>query len=187
MEEERVKSALELALERISSLPELTPEEVAAQKRKQYGPLGEALAVKYLSGAMDGDELPAQLNSYEGEQKTIVREAALAAFCRALDLERDREQGEKALCGIGLLSPELSARVQGASGEFARLRDDFESECKKRMKEYESAVLSALGLAGSAVRPNLSVNERWLEELRNIREEFEPALERLRSALRPGV
>jgi hypothetical protein len=49
VEEERIKSAFEIAMERISDLPELTPEEIAAQNEKKYGPIGKVIAGNYVN------------------------------------------------------------------------------------------------------------------------------------------
>src|SRR5512137_2431855 len=60
-EEEGIKSAFELAMERISGLPKLTPEEKAEQKEREYAPIGTSIAVKYMDGALADSELPIQL------------------------------------------------------------------------------------------------------------------------------
>jgi hypothetical protein len=183
VEEERVKSAFELAMERISSLPELTAEEIAEQKEKQHGPFGEAAAGRYLNGSLSDDELTGEMGKYRGEQLAIVRRAALSSFCRALRLEGDPETSAKALKGVGLIAPDKSSLVQRAAEDFGRLLGDFDRERRERSAEFAPSVLKAFGVGGSAVRVNLPANERWLEELTMIRKAYEPGLEAVRSAL----
>jgi len=187
VEEERIKSAFELAMERISSLPELTPEEFAAQKEKQHGPLGEAAAGRYLNGAINDDELSGEVSRYGGEQLRIVRKAAVSSFSRALRLDAGPDTAAKALKGIGLIAAGKRALIDQAAEDFNRVRRDYERECRKRSSGFEASVLGPLGISGPAVRFNLAVNNRWLEELQKIRKDYEPDLEALRAAVMRGV
>jgi hypothetical protein len=53
--------------------------------------------------------------------------------------------------------------------------------------EFASAAnesLKALGISGSAIRPNLNENEQWKQEVERLRQSFEPKLEQLRQSLR---
>ena len=66
MKEEKIKSALEIAMEKVSDLPELTREEIEEQKEKEYGPVGDAVAKKYLSGTISDGELPPLMSLLNG-------------------------------------------------------------------------------------------------------------------------
>ena len=73
MGEEGIKSALEIAMEKISRLPELTPEEIAGQKEREYMPIGEALCQRYLNGAITDKDLSFELEKCHGDKEHIVR------------------------------------------------------------------------------------------------------------------
>jgi hypothetical protein len=176
MEEERIKSALEIAMERISALPELTPEEIAAQKEKQYIPLGEAIAVKYLTGLIGDDELPAELEAYQGDQKQIVRR----------ELEGDSASADRALKAMSRLAPAKSPLIMKAAKNFKAIVREFQQAQQNKASEFVASGLGAiaeLGISGSAVRYNLKENEDWQEELRNLRPPFETKLEAIRATL----
>ncbi len=87
-------------MERISGMPELTPEEKAAQKEKEYAPLGTALAVKYMGGMLDSIELPGALARYEGDALHIVRRSLIAGLLGELRLDSTQGQVRRAWTGL---------------------------------------------------------------------------------------
>jgi hypothetical protein len=182
VEEERIKSALEIAMERISALPELTPEDIAEQKEKQYGPVGEAMAGRYLSGAITEDELSGELNKHT-DQRQIVCFGAVSALCRSLRLDEDPEITARALRGLDRIALGKTSLIEKAGEEFRAVLREFELEIRTQLQGIESLVLEPLGISGSAVRCNPAVNEPWLEKLGKIRQSHEPRLEKLRAGL----
>jgi hypothetical protein len=183
VEEERVKSALEIAMERISAMPELTAEDMAAQKEKQYRPIGEAMAGRYLSGLLDDVELPAELDKYRPDQRDIIRRALVSNLCRAISLEGDPESAGKALKGMVGIEPGKGAFIEKTAKEFQTLLRDFEQEKREQSAEIDAAALRPLGISGTAVRCNPAENARWLEGLKRMQLSYEPRLEALRTAL----
>jgi len=185
VEEEKVKSALEIALEKISGLPRLTPEEVAAQKEMEYRPAGEAICRKYLEGTITCDALPAELARYPGEQ--IVRRALIEGLCRSMQLE-DARKAFMALAGMAAIKTNKSGLVE-AGEELRRIIGDFEREQQEKSAGFltlEKQQLSSLGISGTAVRPNLNESEKLQQELAGIRRSYEPRLEGLRNMLLRG-
>jgi DNA-directed RNA polymerase specialized sigma54-like protein len=185
VEEDKVKSALELAMEKISGLPQLTPEEIAAQKEKEYRPIGEALCKKYLDGAMTSDALPAELARYEGEQGRIARRSLIQSLCRSVKLE-DARAAMTALAGIVALKPDKAGFLEEASEDLQKMLHQFEQEKREKSLEFSMMAirqLESLGISGSALEPNLNENADWLEELAGIRQSYESGMEKLRERL----
>lgn len=186
MEEEGIKSALELAMERISGLPELTPEEKAEQKEREYAPIGAAMAVKYMDGALADTELPIELKRYRGSQQQIVRRALISSLCREMRLENSQETALKALRGIMQMDPEKMEFFAKAERSFLQIVSEFEENKKKNFGKFEAGAverIKAFGISGSAVRPNLNENENWSQELIRLQQAYEPRLEKLRDVL----
>ena len=185
MEEERIKSALEIAMERISTLPRLTPGEIAEQKEKEYGPLGEALCRKYLDGIVTADKLPAELARYGTEQKPVVQRALIRALWQSIHFE-DGPSARTALSGIALLNGGKAALLEEAGKSFQRIFDEFEREKQEKLHEFAALAneeLKRIGVSGSAVRLNLKHNESWQQELSRIRQSYEPKLKDLKDRL----
>ena len=183
MEEERVKSALEIAMERISGLPELTPEEIAEQKEKEYRPVGQALAGRYMRDIIDRQEIPAELSRHEGDSEPIVRRAFISSLCGFIQLE-DSQMTVKALSGLCSLAGEEEGVRKKANTSWTRLLDSYQKQRNKAFQECEASEkekLAVLGISGSAVRPNLTENESLRKRLQQLHRSFEPELEKLRA------
>jgi hypothetical protein len=186
VEEERVKSALELAMERISAMPELTPEEIAAQKEKEYGPIGTALAVKYMSGAIDADDLPAELNRHAPDRRQVIRRALVSNLCRGILAEGPMETVMKALNGMLRIAPERRDLVATMEKKIFEIFGEFKAAEEKGFREFSELAyekLRGLGITGSAVRPNMTESEEWKEKLGRIKQACEPKLEKIKKLL----
>jgi len=183
VEEERIKSAFEIAMERISALPELTAEDIAAQKEKQFGPIGEGLAAKYLGGLIDEEALPIQVEKLPEDQRPIVRRALITALCRTLQLEGDPGSAEKALRGLQRAFPGKVAAIESEAEKYREITREFREELQRQSAAIEAVALKPLGISGTAVRCNPGENPHWLGELKKLRQTYEPRLAALRSNL----
>ncbi len=186
MKEEKIKSALELAMEKISDLPELTREEIEEQKEKEYGPIGEAIAKKYLSGTISDSELPLELAHYSETQGIIVRRSLVVGFCREIRLENEGAISRRALRGLDLLASEKNGVVERIGDEFREIVDEYIGMKDEKSRQFEVLAkerLGELGIAGSAVHPNLSEDTGWKKQLREIQDFFEPRLADIRGRL----
>jgi hypothetical protein len=186
LKEERVKSALELAMEKISGLPELTPEEIAEQKEKEYGPVGEAIAAKYLNGTITNHALQAELDKHSQDAASIVRRALITCLCRELRLDNDGEFARRALQGVRPLASGSKDFFEEAERDFQEILSEYMQEKEKRLRKFEIRAkekLAKIWISGSALRPNLNVDRDWQRESIEIRHFFEQELERLRNSL----
>ncbi len=190
MEEERIKSALEIAMERISGLPELTPEEIAEQKEKQYGPIGEAIAGRYLNGMIGEDEIREELGKYQGEQFRIIVRSFLSCLCKAIRIDDGGVAAGRALNGISRMAPENERLIDRAREDFRSILEAFEREKQTMAAELQaetSETLKRLGISGTAVRLNLGEHEGWRNGIGRLLREYESKLETLRSGLLQSV
>jgi hypothetical protein len=184
MEEEGIRSALEIAMERISALPELTPEDIAAQKEKEFGPKGEAIAARYMSGLLDEEELFAELDKHGAIQQQIVRRALISSLCQPLQLDGDMTLAGKALSGLSRIAPGKAPMIGKAASDYQSIVHEYDREKQRQSGKIEAMTLQPLGISGTAVRCNPSENAHWLEALKTLRRAYEPKLEHLRDALR---
>ena len=69
-----IKSAWELAMEKVEKLGKLSPEELRRQKEDKCGSIGQVLAEKYLSGS-SLRELKTELDKQKGEERELVMAA----------------------------------------------------------------------------------------------------------------
>jgi hypothetical protein len=183
VDEERIKSALEIAMERISALPELTPEEVAMQKEREFGPKGESIAASFMDGLLAEEDLAAELDKYRMQHRQIVRRTLIASLCRTLQVDASLISVGKALAGLNRLVPEMAASIEKAAAAYQAAVHEFDQARQKQSDAMTKAVFQTLGVSGTAVRCNPSDNILWLEEMKRLRLVYEPKLEILRASL----
>jgi hypothetical protein len=185
MGEEGIKSALEIAMEKISRLPELTPEEIAGQKEREYMPIGEALCQRYLNGAITDKDLSFELEKCHGDKEHIVRRALISSLCRSIQLE-NLPNANMALKGIMFLFAGQNKAVERLTGDFQRILEEFVRDRDGKYGEFQAQArdrLNKLGISGSAIRINPNEDKFWQAELRRIRHTYEPRLSNLRKIL----
>lgn len=179
----KIKSTIELAMEKAARLPRLTKEERRRQKDKEYGARGRALAERFLAGDLAEEDLDLERSGDQGEQREIVREALLASLCQAIDLE-DAAATARAFEGIRVLArdddvEEASRRVNGILRDC---QEEMERELA-RAEEAETAALRALGVSGSAIRLNMERSERWRERRSELQERHRPRVDEVKREL----
>jgi hypothetical protein len=179
----KIKSTIELAMEKAAKLPRLTEEEIRQQQEKEYGPRGRAIAGRFLAGDLAEEDLDAELSRYQGEQGEVVRRAFLASLCQAIDIEDTQAtarglEGIKALVRDDLLE-ETSRRLSGIlRGYQEQSQREF-----ARAEQAEAVTLRELGVSGSAIRLNMEQSERWREKRCELLEGFRPKLDEIKREL----
>jgi hypothetical protein len=179
-----IKSAWELAMEKVEKLGKLSPEELQRQKTEKFGSIGQGLAEKYLSGLTLRD-LKLELDKHKGEERELVRAALAPKLIDAIELG-DAERLLKvveAMLGLKLKNEELEAVKDEIEGLFAEYR---EAEQKKR-REVETAargVLHQLRISGSAIGSvNPEIVPEWKNELDKIAQPYRERLDGLKARL----
>ena len=172
MGEDRIKSAREIATERLANMPGLTPEELREQREKEYAPRGTAIARRYLQGTLRSGELSAELERYQGQEAEVVKRALLTTLCDSIT-SGDCDTSLKALDGIAALAGE--ADLTGIRREVESLAAEHEERLRERrsvIERREKKKLSELGISGPAVRPNVSEGQEWLKESSQLQAAF---------------
>ncbi len=184
MEEHRIKSAREIAMEKMAGIGGLTPEEITRQKENEYRPIGEAIAGKYLARAIREADLRIELGKYRGEEEQIVRRALITSLCKSIELGAV-ESGRRALGGVQLLAGPDS-RFEEMRKEFESISGEFEQETLRAhtaLEKIERQRLQKLGISGSAIRPKVRETEDWKQEQGSIKREYDLRLDKLRNNL----
>ena len=179
----KIKSTIELAMEKAAKLPRLTEEEIRQRREEEYGPRGRAIAELILRGELAVDRLDAELSRYDGEQGEIVQRAFLTSLCQAMDLE-DAEATTRAFEGIRAVVRD--GPLEEASSRWSGILRDYEEQRQQKFsmtEEAESVLLRDLGVSGSTIRLNLQENERWRRERSALLERFRPQVEEIKREL----
>ena len=175
-----IKSALEIAMEKVEKIGEATEEE---RLRWKYVPEGEALAAKYLK---QGGNLVAELNRFEDSVRKYVVEGAGDILVRNINLPKDdlaKRNNRKAMDGLKVIK---SDKV-GVENVYSRLRHIFnhymeQGEQQKKQAyaqlkaEFEARVQQAvqqqLGIL-PGVRIDVERQPQFQEEWRKLQTQLD--------------
>jgi len=180
LEDNRIKSALEIALEKAAQMPSLTHEELVKQKEREFKPRGEAIANKYMGNALRGADLVTELRRYKGEEGETVKKAFLSTLFESIRLN-DVEKSRRAISGIQTVEKEVS--LKEIDRELEEVFNEYRQEEKQRALVYEGLEreqLQKLGISGSAVKPNLEESKNWQQELAGLKLIYESRLNKLK-------
>jgi hypothetical protein len=179
-----LKSAWEIAQERANRLGKLSAEERAQQERQEYRQIGQALAQKWLDSSQRLD-IATGLNKHEGEQRDIIKRAAVEHLIGAVELTtaRGRNSVKKVIEGISSLEPELQPEAE----EVAKLVQEYEGAEQKMRQELESnyrETLHQLRISGTAVATiNIEADPNWQPARQELVESFTSRLNDLKRVL----
>jgi len=132
---DEIKSALEIAMERVEKLGEITEEE---RLKWKYVPEGEKLAARYIKQNLN---LLTELNKYEENARKCVIEGASDILARNISLPKNdlaRRNNKRAMEGLKIIK---SDKV-GIENVYSRIRRIFEHYAEQgeqqRNQAYES-------------------------------------------------
>lgn len=142
-----IKSSIEIAMERAAAMGGASREEMAAEEGRRQG---KALGRRAAAGDLSGPDLRAGLDRLAAGE----RQAAVATAGETLlkELEEGRHQALEALLALAQDTP-----AEGPARELAGImgmEDKVEGQLRQDLAEEMKAQLAALGIGGSAVRPN---------------------------------
>jgi len=181
---DEIKSAFEKALEKVDKLGKLSPQEMRESKEKEYIPVGRALADRYLEHGYI-KLLEEDTNRYSGEEKEIVRKAALTRLVEAIDLGK-YEASERAMEGIAALAGEnlvgeMRQQIKDILMEYEGAEEAAYQEQKAEVERREMGLLHQLRISGSAVGTiNLEASDAWKELCNKLYSRFDQRLRQLK-------
>ena len=179
-----IKSAWELAMEKVERLGKLSPEELKRQKEEKYGSIGHVLADKYLGG-LGLWQLQVELDKYSAEEKELVKQALTARLVQSIELG----SYEGLICVIqGTLAVNsVNSAVGDVEERIEQLFNEYEREKGEEIREMEKSageVLRQLGISGSAIRAlDPKVLSLCQESLARLAQPYRERLEVLKEKL----
>ena len=183
MEDPVIKSALEIAMEKIARMPKLTPEETTEQQEREYKPRGEAIASKYMGSMLKVADLDTELNKYHGAERELVKKAILLSLMPSISME-DNEKSQRAIAGMKMLAPKVD--LEEISTEVSAIFAEFHQEKERKYSIHEAVEqekLRQLGIAGSAVKAKLNGNPDWQNSLHETHQTYDLRLTNIKEKL----
>ncbi len=131
-----IKSALEIAMEKVEKLDKATDEERLGWK---YVPEGEKLAAKYLK---EDCNLAAELSKHEEKVRRYVVEGAGEILVRGIDLPRDdlaRRNNKRAMDGMKTIKSD-KVSVENVYSKIRRIFNHYMEQGEQQRKQAYEAV-----------------------------------------------
>jgi hypothetical protein len=178
-----IKSAREIAQEKVSKLGELSPEERRGQRQDKCRLIGKSLADKYLS-QYDTRLLEAELGKYGDQDKNLVKQAAARQLIEGINLKYSSTLDK---ISQGILTLVDTATAVETLGKIKELFQEYEEAENRERQEIEKAgreILHQLRVSGTAIgQINIRAQEEWEKRLIQLAGPFEERLNELKQKL----
>jgi len=182
--DDKIKSALEIALEKAQKLGALSDEEKYRLKDEELVAAGEALAKRYLNGLPLRDIETELAGRAEGDRRMISQHLLQHLLDRSDIGHIGRD--DNILAAIQHLS--------GDPGIVQSIRDllqKYESAIEKAKQENLSALeaakrneLELMGISGSAVEPAIETSREWMQVQQDLDSHYQGQLEHIKQKSR---
>ncbi len=177
-----IKSAYEIAMEKIKDIESATPEE---RMKWKFVPKGEELAAKYMK---DDVNLMAELSKYKDEEKQYVIQGVSAILVRNIDLPKNdaiKKNNRKAMDGIKIIKKD-KAGVENVFSKIRYIFNHYAEQGEAQKKEAYEQVKEQFALKlQQAVQQQMGANARMnnidVERHPQFQEEWRKMLIRLDS------
>jgi hypothetical protein len=181
---ERIKSALEIAMEKAERLGKASAEELRQMKEAEYASLGEAIAKRYLRGESGTKQLEAELKKLQ-DGRDLVLKAVIEEILGSLR----PEDPDRAIEAVTVLTAdkkgakEAVEELKSLCHEHASRRERIYAELKAKLEQPIRQELSKLGISGSAIQIDLESNPQWLQTKEEMDSEFQLRLSEIKRRL----
>jgi hypothetical protein len=174
-----VKSAYEIAMEKIKDIEPATLEE---RLKWKFVPKGEELAGKYIK---DDVNLMAELSKYNDEERKYVAQGISAILIRNIDLPKNdaaKKNNRKAMDGIKLIKKDKTA-VENVFSKIRYIFNHYAEQGEAQKKEaYEQVKEQFAMKLQQAVQQQVGTNatiDVKVEQLPQFQEEWRKTVARL--------
>jgi DNA-binding transcriptional MerR regulator len=181
----KMKSALEIALEKLKNLDDHAKKEATEMEHQKYIQAALSLGSSFLQGKTGAERIRESLNRYPKES----REAALKAFLTAITKEMNLTNTPGILEAVLLLKND--AEVQQACNKVKKLHQQQLRQLKEKMTALQKSTFNFLqkkmaieGIKGSALAGfNIKHLPQWEEITSKLQEEYQDLLQDFRATV----
>jgi predicted RNase H-like nuclease (RuvC/YqgF family) len=174
-----IKSTLDIVLQKTKHLT-LSEDEKQAQKKKEARQNLAGLLQKYQDKVLDIDQLKDNLNELKEFFDFIDIHALVSEILNRIELDNDNTSFMVILDDICQADSDGLKAVLSEYQKTVRMRRDQRSDqlIEKLIRDYL--------ISGSAVLPNLGVDDEWAADLQTIYTDYNRILSREKAALMKG-
>jgi hypothetical protein len=160
-ENNKIKSAFELAMEKARKLGDLSDEERQKLKDEELREAGDALAKRFLNGLPLRD-IVLELAKHEEDERIMISSYAISHLLKEIDISPDT-QADKVLTAVEYLSGNTKAveRIKSLQQEYATTLEKNRRENPGALESVKRKELGRIGISGSAVVLAIDTFPEW--------------------------
>ncbi len=178
-----IKSAREIAQEKVSKLGELSPEERREQRQDKCRLIGKSLAEKYLS-QYDIRILEAELNKHSDQDKKLIKQAAVDRLTEGINLNYGSTLDKISQGILTLANTATAIETLDKIKEFFQEYKESENRERQDIEKTGREILHQLRVSGTAIgQINIRAKEEWEKKLTQLTGPFEERLNHLKQGL----
>jgi hypothetical protein len=174
-----IKSTLDIVLEKTKHLT-LSEDEKRAQKKNEAGQNLAGLLQKYQDKVLDIDQLKDKINELKEFYDFIDTHALVSEILNRIELDNDNTS----LMGI------LDDICQADSDGLKAVLSEYQNTVRIRRDQRSDQIIEKLSrdylISGSAILPDLAVDDVWAADLQTIYTDYKRLLSREKAALLKG-
>ncbi|RJQ24888.1 MAG: hypothetical protein C4589_12085 [Peptococcaceae bacterium] len=178
-----LKSAWEIAMEKVEKLDDVKLAELKKKDEERCRLAGRAVAERYFTGR-DLRQLAEDLEKYHGEEKELIKSAAISGLVDEITLGDD-EKLDAAVRGILFLTGDERVRETGA--RIKLLFEQYRRAEREKMEEMAAAgkkILQQMGVSGGAIKAiNPVAGEDFKQTIKEMARPYEKELENYRQQI----
>ena len=175
-----IKSTLDLVLEKTKNLT-LSSEEKEEQKQKEIEKRIKGMMQKYQDGILSQNQLLTDYEILKKDYNVSQNNSLIIEITKRIEPDRDNQlllELLQACCAID------TAAIETIIENF---RKTYLTASQNRMERLKEDLAQHYNISGSAVLPNLGVDEQWQQETREMRAGYEDQLNRVKDHLLGGM
>ncbi len=177
----KIKTALEIALEKVKDL------EVTAEDLRQLRSEGKRRVVaETVNRFILGDGSTRELQRWKPDATASPELIEQRRQCGELLIDQLSPAADLVRIALGLrhIGYEDAARGIEAAQHMARGREEAVQQLRGQLEAEILAELEAMGISGSAVRPNMEVHPRWEEAVAEVDQQILHQIDSVRLRLK---
>ena len=174
-----VKSTLDLVMEKTKNMVQTDEERKKARQRERQN-LAKGIVLALTEERLTLEELPKAMEEAETEEPHRFKSALIRALVDAVGFDSPGVLTESLNFLTGENGLRLVEGLKNIIDEYSRAEKELTGSVKARLIDE----LQAAGISGSAVAPNLTVNQTFQAELKELEQEHLPRLDQARDNLK---
>jgi len=171
-----IKSTLDLVMEKTKNLS-LSDKERQEQKNKEIESRIRGLLQKIQDQIIAFDRFKSEYQVLHQEYRLSGDKLLIKEICGQIELGKDNQKL------FELLAQFKVSDFDGIVSVLQDFHDVIDTAAQKRSKILKDELAEAHFISGSAVVPNLEIDEAWRKNFREIRAKFEEKLDRQKNRL----